>query len=613
MGDARGSAARPAERPFPRIEYYWGVTNRGWGARGRRPGAPRRDSASTGPVTGERGGGDHTALADELRRLDGGRYGQYRGLTGRWRFPGHVLEVARVQADPYAPPSRLAVVVPAEVAELPEDLWRTPVRARALAGYLVRQVGRLLPEHGFRLDVGGQEVLDRSSCRVEDGRVVLRLGMDLPGRGRVIDGRAAERMLCRELPAAVAEGLRWAALDQGEARAFVDSVEDTDALRRALPELGLVAFVADGAVLPRRSGVDDRPLPGGGVPFASPESLRVEVELPHRGRVTGMGVPEGVSLVVGGGFHGKSTLLRALEKGVYDHVPGDGRELVVSLPDTVKIRAEDGRRVTRVDVSPFVAHLPTGADTTDFSTDNASGSTSQAASIVEAVEAGARVLLVDEDTAATNLMIRDARMQALVAKDREPLTPFVDLVRPLHRQHGVSTVLVVGGSGDYLDVADRVVMMDAYRPVEVTERAREVAATPTGRHVESAGFGSPRRRVPDPDSVEAESGGRVRVRARGRDALTLGETDVDLRAVEQVVDPSQVTGIGLAILRCVRAGHLDGTATLAEVLDRLDADLGADGVSVLAERTLDDFVVPRRHEVAAALNRLRTLRVRKLV
>nr|BFE99897.1 hypothetical protein GCM10020241_15730 [Streptoalloteichus tenebrarius] len=329
------------------------------------------------PTTGEHRDRDDAALVDELRRLDGGRYGQYRGLGGRWRFPGHVLEVARVQADPYAPPSRLVVTVPAEVAELPRDLWDTPVRARALAGYLVRQVGRRLPEHGFRLDVGGQEVLDRSSCRVEDGRVVLRLGMDLPGRGRVIDGRAAERMLCRELPAAVSAGARWAALDQEEARAFVDSVEDTDALRRALPELGLVAFVADGAVLPRRSGVDDRPLPGGGVPFESPESLRVAVDLPHRGRVTGMGVPEGVTLVVGGGFHGKSTLLRALEKGVYDHVPGDGRELVVSRPDTVKIRAEDGRRVTRVDVSPFVAHLPTGADTTDFSTDNASGSTSQ--------------------------------------------------------------------------------------------------------------------------------------------------------------------------------------------------------------------------------------------
>ncbi|MEU6262572.1 ABC-ATPase domain-containing protein [Saccharopolyspora shandongensis] len=567
--------------------------------RGRRPGDHRRDERPRGDR------GDEQALRQELRAMHGASYGRYKSLGGRWSFGGFTLEVQRVQPDPFAPASRCEVRIDPVVAGFPEQLWSTPVRARALAGYLVRAVYRWLRDSRLRVDAGRQEVLDRSACQIAGGEVVLRLGIDLPGRGRTIDGRQAEQALCDELPDAVEAALRWATADQRRLREFVDSIEDTDALRRVLPDLGLVAFVADGAMLPRRSGVDERPLTDG-VPFASPESLSVEVELPNRGRVRGMGVPEGVTLIVGGGFHGKSTLLRALEFGVYDHVPGDGRELVVCREDTVKVRAEDGRRVHRVDVSPFVGHLPTGADTTDFSTDNASGSTSQAAAIVEAVEAGAKVLLVDEDTAATNLMIRDARMQALVAKESEPLTPFVDLIRPLHAAHGVSTVLVMGGSGDYMDVADQVLMLDAYHARDVTERARQLAAAPTGRRSEAEAFPQVRHRVVDPRSIPTE---RPKVRARGVDALTLGESTVELRGVEQVVDPAQVTGIGLALVSCARRGVLDGARTVAEVLDAFAADVAERGVLAVDERYVGDFAVPRRFELAAALNRLRVLRV----
>ncbi|GAA2792851.1 ABC-ATPase domain-containing protein [Saccharopolyspora taberi] len=537
--------------------------------------------------------------------MHGSSYGRYKSLRGSWSFDSFELEVQRVQPDPFAPASRCQVRVEPRVAGFPEQLWRNPVRARGLAGFLLRAVHRQLRDSRLRVDAGGQEVLDRSACQIAGGAVVLRLGIDLPGRGRTIDGHAAARALCDDLPEAVEAALRYATADQRRAQEFVDSVEDTDALRRALDPRGLVAFVADGAILPRRSGVDDRPL-ATAVPFDSPESLRVEIELPNRGTITGMGVPEGITLIAGGGFHGKSTLLRALEDGIYDHVPGDGRELVVCRDDTVKIRAEDGRRVHRVDVSPFVSHLPTGADTRDFSTDNASGSTSQAAAIAEAVEAGARALLVDEDTAATNLMIRDARMQALVAKEAEPLTPFVDLVRPLHRQRGVSTVLVMGGSGDYIDVADRVLMMDAYHARDVTGRARELAARPTGRHAEADEFPPVRHRVPDPRSLETD---RPRVRARGVDALTLGESTVDLRAVEQIVDAAQVTGIGLALVTCVREGLIDGTRSLAEVLDAYAARVDRRGPAAVDDHYVGDFAVPRRFELAAALNRLRTLRI----
>jgi predicted ABC-class ATPase len=545
-------------------------------------------------------------LRSALERLDGVPYARYRSLTGRaWPLlEGVTAVLTHAQADPFAPPSRWEVRSATPFAAL--DLT-TAVRRRALASFLARSAAT--PEGPFRIDAGGQEVVQRSSFEVTaDGGAVLRLGYHLPGPRRRIDARTAVADLTRALPELVAGQVLG--IDLERARAFVDAVEDADHLRRALPGRGLVAFVADGAVLPRASGVDDRPARAA-VPFTSPESLRVTVELPHRGPTTGMGIPTGVTVVVGGGFHGKSTLLRALVAGVHDHVPGDGRELVVTDPRAAAVRAEDGRAVTRVDVGAFVTGLPGGLDPRDLSTADASGSTSQAAATVEALEAGARLLLVDEDTAATNLLVRDARMQALVAKTSEPLNPFVDLVRSLAEDHGVSTVLVVGASGDVLDVADRVLLMDSYRCHDVTARAREVAAHPTGRVVEADRFPAVRARVPDPRSVDASARGRRRISAVGTDTLRFGEHDVDVRAVRQFTDPAQVTGAGLALDHAVRVGHLDGRRSLPEVLDLLEADL-AGPLADWAGGFPGDVAVPRRHEVAAALNRLRALRVRSL-
>ncbi|GAA1776177.1 ABC-ATPase domain-containing protein [Streptomonospora arabica] len=581
---------------------YGGQERRHGGGRPERRGGPgggggRRDEPEI------RGRRDDARLAEELRKMDGSSYGRYKSLTGDWSFPDFTLTVDRVQSDPFAPPSRVSVRIPADVAELPDSAWHSPVRRRATADYLVRRAYRELKGARLRIDAGGQEVLDRAACQIRDGEVLLRLGIEMPGHGRRIDGRTAERELCERLPDMV-DALRWPALDAAEAAAFADTVEDTCALRDRLPDLGLVAFVADGSVLPRRSGVSDLPMQGSAVPFRSPESMRVSVSLPHAGEVSGLGIAEGITLIVGGGFHGKSTLLHALERGVYDHVPGDGRELVVSRADAVKIRAEEGRQVERTDIGAFVRNLPTGADTSDFSTENASGSTSQAANIAEALEAGSTALLIDEDTTATNLMIRDARMQRLVHGDREPLTPFVDLVRPLRRDHGVSTVLVMGGSGDYFDVADQVVMLDGYRPYDVTDRARELAAERA-----DADFAAPAARVIDPRSVDATARGRSRIKRRDMDVLTFGENEIDVRNLAQLVDSGQIIGVGLAMRLLAEGGLLGDDRTLAEALDALEERLEGDGVTALGRGYAGDYVLPRRYEIAAALNRLRSLRV----
>jgi len=374
---------------------------------------------------------------------------------------------------------------------------------------------------------------------------------------------------------------------------------------------GLVAFLADGAVLPRRSGVDDRPLREGAIPFQSPASLHAEFQLPNAGRMAGMGVPVGVTLIVGGGYHGKSTLLNALERGIYNHIPDDGRELVIADEGAVKIRAEDGRAVTGVDISPFIGALPNGADTRQFATGNASGSTSQAANIVEALEAGARVLLVDEDTAATNFMIRDHRMQELIAKEREPITPFIDKVRQLYDEHGVSTVLVMGGSGDYFDVADTVIAMDAYIPHDVTDQARSIAQRYRAERRKEGGdrFGDITPRTPLAKSLDPSKGRReVKISTRGVKTILFGTSEINLAAVEGLVDPSQLNAIGQA-LYYARQRYMDGGRTVPEILDAVMADVDLSGLDVLDRRSVGDLARFRRYELAAALNRLRTLRV----
>lgn len=562
-------------------------------------------------------------LQRTLQDLDGSGYGAYKRLKGPWSFPDFTLHVDWVQGDPFAAPSRVRVRVPMDVADFPAWSRRNRIRRVALGDFLSRAFDRAL--HGrspdrqgsgrsgvVTIDAPAQEVLPRTSALVTDEHVEARFRVGLPARGRRILGRAAAVLLGADVPAVVGAALRFETLDDDAIRAHVEAVEDQDALRDALADRRLIAFVADGALLPRRSGIDARPMEGRVVPFEAPASLAVEVDLPNRGRVRGMGVPEGVTLIVGGGYHGKSTLLEALELGIYDHIPGDGRELVASRRDAVKIRAEDGRRVERVDISPFIRNLPFAADTTAFSSEDASGSTSQAAAIVEALEVGARVLLMDEDTSATNFMIRDHRMQRLVAKEKEPITPFIDRVRTLHEEHGVSSVIVVGGAGDYFDVADTVIMMDSYRPRDVTEDARAIAAEFRElREREGAGdpFPPVRSRLPDPDSLDPSRGRRdVRLRVRGRTTIEFGTWTIDLSAVEQLVESSQTHAIAESLLH-LKKELLDGRRTLADAVAELERRLTDDGLDLLGRDVDGELAFVRRFEVAAALNRLRSLRI----
>lgn len=555
-------------------------------------------------------------LEDALRRLDRKSYGAYKGIAGDWEGDGLILSIDHVQADPFATPSKLRIRMPPHVHRVPPDWWATAPRKTAAEDFLLRAFdasARALPRvggsgHGgsVRVDVGGAEILARSGCALTDAGLELRFRAGLPAAGRSILGRAAADLLVRDLPRA-AQSVLWANLDHRAAWEWVRVAEDHAFVRAGLAERRLVAFVRDGSILPRASGVSQRPL-ANAVPFAGPPSLRVSLPTLHHGAVEGMGIPEGVTLITGGGFHGKTTLLEALQRGVYPHVPGDGREWVVTRPSAVKVRSEDGRAVAGVDLRPFVSGLPGGESTAAFSTQDASGSTSLAAAILEAVEVGAEALLFDEDTSATNLLIRDARMRALVA--RETITPLIDRVRELYDALRVSTLLVVGGSGDYLDVADVVLLMEDYRPREVTAEARGVAAQhPTGRLAGAPGHPfALTARAPLPASFDPARGRREKVRARGLRELVYGDDVLDLSALEQLVDDSQARAIG-ALLKRLGALARPGLP-LKALLERLHAEVEQRGLYGIEQSP--ELALPRMVEVAGAVNRLRALSVRAI-
>jgi predicted ABC-class ATPase len=565
---------------------------------------------------------DQYKLDSLLRRLDGNNYKAYRDTKGSYQFPLHTLFIDHIQGDPFAAPSKVRVRISHSVAKFPVQLYNSPSRKIALEDYLTRAFGYFAGEISTNRGTGksglitiaktGQEILQRDSVLIDQEGIEVRFFVGFPARGRNILGYQAVAVLCEDIPLIVEKSLLSQNLDETKLDKHVQVMEDADYIRKHLSEKNLVAFVANGSILPRSSGIDSTPLASDAIPFQSPPSLEVEFDCPYLGKIKGMGIPEGITLIVGGGYHGKSTLLKAIELGVYNHIPGDGREFVVTNSTGVKIRSEDGRSIVSTDISPFINHLPQGKSTPNFSTTNASGSTSQGANIMEALEVGSKLLLIDEDTAATNFMIRDQRMQQLISKEKEPITPFVDKVKQLYDQYGVSTILVMGGSGDYFEVADLVIAMDNFQANDVTEKAKEIAQVhATQRTIESdLNFGKITPRIPLGESIDPSRGRKeVKFKVRDVDEVMLGKEDIDLDRVEQIIDSGQLRAIASAIVYAKR-NYLNDQRTLSEVLDLIMVDINEKGLDVLNEFIQGDLALFRRFELASAINRLRTLEVK---
>ena len=563
-----------------------------------------------------------TELKNLLARIDRRGYPAYKDTKGVYRFPEYELSIDHVQGDPFAAPSSLSIRVPGAKAAFPPDLYRSSCRRLALQDALTRLFGRQAMRFSFQakgsghsglisISRCGQEVLERTACRVDptNGSILLRLEVGFPANGRTVNARELEKILFDYLPQCVRSSLLYSNLEADRLQKAADLAEDQEYIREMLPKMGLCAFVADESILPRESGVSSRPMKGA-VPFRSPREMTVAMDLPHRGKITGMGIPKGVTLIVGGGYHGKSTLLKALELGVYNHIAGDGREYVITDRTAVKIRAEDGRSIRKTDISMFINDLPNGKDTRVFSTEDASGSTSQAANVVEAIEAGASLLLMDEDTSATNFMIRDELMQRVIRRDMEPITPFIDRVRELYAQYGVSTIIVAGSSGAYFHTADPIIQMDRYEPRDITALAkREAEAFPLQKEtIEPAatpGFARKPKASP-----ELQSGGRVKLKTLGRDGFSINRETVSLRCVEQLTDEEQTAALGHCLLYAEKY-LMDGRRDLRQVVDMLEAAIDAKGLEAFCGSSsgVPFLARPRRQEIFACLNRYRELKL----
>lgn len=564
--------------------------------------------------------------ADDLRQLlysiDRKGYPAYKGTKGSYRFGKYVLAIDHVQGDPFAAPSKLHIEVAGKTAGFPERLYDKKHKRIALQDYLTRCFERQAAEYSFQAKGSGksgilsvtrcgQEVLERSACTVNpaNGDVIIRFEAGFPANGRTINARELMKILFDFLPECVENALLYRNLDKSRTEKVMELSEDREYIKGRLGELGLVAFVANGSVLPRESGVSQRPMKDA-VRFTSPESMEVTMNLPYRGKVTGMGIKKGITLIVGGGYHGKSTLLKALEMGVYPHIAGDGREYVVTEESAVKIRAEDGRSIKRTDISMFINDLPNKKDTKAFSTEDASGSTSQAANVVEAIEAGAGTFFIDEDTSATNFMVRDELMQQVIHRDMEPITPFIERMRDLYELQGISTVLVAGSSGAYFQVADTVLQMDRYIPREITARAKKAASAYPPLELPGERAGKPvfeRKPRRNPGIVHK---GRIKIKTMGKDGVQLNHETVDLRYVEQLADYEQLTCLGY-LLKYMEENMLDGKRTVREIVRELTEDLEKDGFEAISggSYVTGNLALPRQQEIYACINRYRGLKL----
>jgi predicted ABC-class ATPase len=559
-------------------------------------------------------------LINLLNSLGGQGYKSYRCLQGEYQFPDFRLYIDHVQGDPFAQPSRCRLELPLASTSLPPQLYDNPIRRIALEDYLgrrmlaaIRSVVRLKRGSGrsgeFDMASYGQEVLRRSNLLIEQSSIEVRLAIGLPADNRRIDADYARIMLISSLPTIVDTALLQAGKDLKQVTHHINCIEDQQYLREQLADRGLIAFIADGSILARRSGVDNRAMEAA-VKTLAPETMACEIPLKHHAPVRGIAFPKGINLIVGGGFHGKSTLLRAIEQGVYDHIPGDGRELVVSDASCFKLRAEDGRAITGVDIRPFINNLPGGEDCAFFTTGNASGSSSQAASIVEAISTGSKTLLIDEDTSATNFLIRDLRMQSLVPNDKEPITPLLQRIRLLRDQQDVSVVMVMGGSGDYFSVADRVVMMDSYQLLDLTQEAHQLADFDTGGELESIDIEQQSARIPEPGCLSSlVPSGKSKIKAFGTRLLQYGEEEIALQCLEQLVDSAQLLTIGYLIEHFQRdreAQGIDLVSALANEIKQLEQR----GFDRITAYPMGKLALPRLQELVAVVNRMRLLELR---
>lgn len=565
-----------------------------------------------------------TDLQNLLHSVHRKSYPAYKSLKGSYQFDNYILSIDHVQGDPFASPSHISVRISHKTAGFPREYYSDHVTRITLSDYLTRQFEKQVSHYTFRAKGSGksglisvshcgQEILERTACEITEKGITARFFIGFPANGRTINATELEKILFDFLPVCVQKAFLYRNINHKELEQTIFLAEDQTYIRSQLAKRNLVAFVADGSILPRESGISSRPMKVS-IPFTSPESLRVTMDLPHKGKISGMGIPEGITLIVGGGYHGKSTLLNALELGVYNHISGDGRECIITDDTALKLRSEDGRFIKDVDISLFINDLPNKKDTRCFSTEDASGSTSQAAGIVEGMEAGSRVFLLDEDTSATNFMVRDTFMQEVISREKEPITPFLERAEDLYKKAGISTILVAGSSGAFFHIADTIIQMDSYHPVDISEKVMALCGKYPLNPVKAPEFRFPEsHRIMQKQTPSIRSHGRnagrpeqLKIKVHGKDGFLIGKQDVDLRYIEQLIDTEQTAALGL-LLKYTIEKLADGTRMIDDIVKYLADQLKHKGLSFLSEGSYIPcgYAMPRIQEIYSCFNRYR--------
>ena len=564
-----------------------------------------------------------------LTELDGQPFSEYQQIVGDFDFSRYVIKCAGINFESAEAVSPVfSIRVPQTIAEIPEYLFDTPVRRTAMEDLLLRRMagnisgianynGNGIARRHVSVSTPNQKILPRNALQLTKEYIEVRFKITLPAQTIVtdgeplvsIDGAMAQQIFYEDLPEVVSNSLLFCNIDVAEADEHVNNMEDADRLRQHLGASGQVAFIADGALITRETGSDD-PDYERVCPVEMDAALIEEVEAPHAGAVRGVGIPNGLTLILGESNSGRVDLMDAISQGIYNHIPGDGREHVVTVADAVAIRSEVGRSIQQVDISAFATGLADGGNPSSYSTKGAGSFTSQAASTVEALEAGARVLLFDEHSSSSTFLSSDTRVSSLLGESSR--NTLVARARQMVDELGIS--MIVAGSSliaEFIPIADKILKVENFCISDITEEAKALDITPSAPVNDTVNLSTmlSRSRWIMPSSIDPSIGREdLVIETDDADFLQFGRSLVDLDAVRQIADADQAKAIGF-VLYYAKLRYMDEGYPMREILDLVDRDLSNEGLNALVRDVRGDLARPRRYEVAAAINRLPAFRV----
>ena len=543
-------------------------------------------------------------LRTKLTRFNKCKYNLYYGLLGDYHFENFSLRIDHVQADPFAPPSKITIMVPFKNTEFDPSLIENPVRQYSFCDAVARLFAKYIRTYtkddkgsgngGFcGIRYGMQKVIEGNSVIINGENIELKILAGLPAFGRTIAGPEALEFLIKELPALIEKSLIKVKSENEELLKSVQLTERQHWMREECYKKGLVAFVANGSILARASSINDKPMSHQKAKsFESPKELECELSLPDGFKIRGMGVPKGITLIAGGGFHGKSTLLSAISHAIYDHILEDGREYCVTDESAFFLRAEEGRFIEGVDISPFIHNLPEYKSSIFFQTENASGSSSQAANLIEALEMNSKLILIDEDISATNFLVRDFRMRALVPDYKETITPLIAHMKNLKAQ-GVSLIMVTGALGDFMNIADRVIVADNYEYKDQTEVAKKIMRSHPLEELKAKSFAITPNRIIEGESISFLGKKGMSFIEGEQGLIKFGRDTIDLRTYNHLYDYSQYGTIAALLAYAKEKKYFDKSPQ--NVWNLVAKDIDEQGWEILA-RVGFDYLSPRQED-----------------